>query len=186
MIWHGYAAARMNEFLSMVRDGTRDLTSPDLSPFYDNASAVSQEAVADRMDESVAYRTDHDLPPIGEEVFSFQISQGSSRDVFIDFVVDMGIEQEYTEDMYTEEIGAILLALEPLSRVVAALSTKGIEPDQEAVQQEFEDLGIPVESESILHLSEPLPNVYAEEDSIVAEKLRRARVYTDTLLEESP
>ena len=76
MTWHGYAALKMNEFLDMVGDGTRDLASAELSPFYDNAPAVSREEVSERMGASSAYRGLNNLPSIGEDVFSFQVSKG--------------------------------------------------------------------------------------------------------------
>ena len=174
----------MNEFLAMVKDGTRDLTSKALRPFYVNAPPVSSEEVASRKSDSDVYRSLNSLDPIGGDSFSFQIGEGNSRSLFISFLRQMGIEAVYAEDVYSEKTDPVLLSLSSLSRTIAALSAQGIEPDTESIREKFEDLGIPFESEEVLHVSDPLPDSYGEEDTIIAEKLRRARVYVETYFAE--
>jgi len=180
--WHGIAEERMNEFINMVQDGTRDLSSKTLEPYWGDPPYPSSEEVLERKAASDEFREQSDLPEIGQDTFVSQISPGGSQTLFMDFLDAMGIEKEYVEDISSEEVSPIPIP-RSLLKPVNTLAAAGIEVDEDAVRERFGS-SVPPEPDEVLHIDEPLPADYAEEDSIVAEKMRRAKVYVATYQEE--
>lgn len=183
MPWNGYAEAKTAAFIDMVNDDLRDLRSIRLAPFYDNAPDVPSDEIRSRRTESSAYRRSNGLSSIGESAFASQIAKGTSKETFIRFVDEMGVEQEYVEDMTSEAIPTALTSMGGLSKAVQILVGQGFELDMDAVRSRFPDIDLPIEEDEVLHINEIAPSTWAEDDSIVVEKLARARVYVDNYLE---
>jgi hypothetical protein len=181
--WHGYAQAKLDDFLLFFGDGLRDTRSDDLSPYYDGAPMVPDDEATQRYKDSVTFRNQNDLPPVGADTFASQLSESNSQTVFRDFVEGMGIEETIVDDLIEESPGITILGLDGLSEVLATLEEKGYAPDYEGVVERFEGLSLPTSDETVLHIDEPFPTVWGEEDSVIAEKLKRSRQYVKDYLE---
>jgi hypothetical protein len=181
--WHGYAQTKLDEFLLFFDDGLRDLRNEDLSPYYAGAPMVPDDESQERYAASQEFRTEEELPPVGADAFASQLSEDGSQTVFQDFVESMGIEEEVVDDITEETAVTTILGFNSLNEVLATLEEKGFTPDYESVQAKFADIDIPVEDATVLHIDEPFPSVWGEEDSVIAEKLRRSRRYVKEYLE---
>lgn len=182
MSWHGYAQTKLSEFLDKFDDGLRDITNSVLSPYYDEAQVVTGEEQAVRSAASSAFRLANGLPPISSDAFAFQISAGSSKAVFEEYVRALGIEAVYEEDLSSAELSSALLTLPGLADVISALLLLDLTPDIEAIEERFIDMDIPIQTGTVLHISQPEPPTYGEEDSVIAEKMNRTKGYVNSLL----
>jgi hypothetical protein len=175
-----YAARKTNEFIEMVRENVRDLQSDNLSPFYD-LDDVPEEEVATRFNESVAFRSEHDLPPITESSFSSQISQDFGKDTFIEFLNHHGIESEFVEDLFEDDPGDRVPQIPGLTDLIADLVRKGYVIDTDALMAAFP--GLDLSTDPVKHLREDPPVTWAEEDSVIAARIRKAKSYSRLYLQ---
>lgn len=178
------SAARMNELIAMAEKGLRDLSSPDLSPFWAGVPASSKDDISASFQESQAFRTENDLPSNSESSFAVQASKGGAQETFMNYLGEMGLEREYTEDVTSEEVEEVLPDIEGLSEVIQSLEIKGFVADVAGLASRFQGMSIPVEKQTIQHLNEPLPSSWADESSLVARRLARARTYLHLYLGE--
>lgn len=178
------SAVKMNEIIAMTEKGLRDLSSPDLSPFWAGVPAVSQEETTASFQESQAFRIESSLPPNSESSFAMQASKGGAQETFMNYLAEMGLEKAYVEDVTEEAVEEILPDVEGLSEVIQTLEVKGFKADIAGLAARFKGVTIPIEKQTIKHLSEPLPSSWADESSIVARRLARARTYLNLYLGE--
>jgi hypothetical protein len=175
-----YAAQKTNEFIQMVRENVRDLQSDKLSPFHD-MNDVPDEEISDRFDASVEFRDENDLPPVTESSFSSQISQDFGKDTFIQFLNQKGVESEFQEDLFEDEPGDRVPQIAGLTDLIADLVRQGFVIDTEALMEAFP--GLDLSTESVKHLREDPPVTWAEEDSVIATRIRKAKSYSRLYLQ---
>jgi hypothetical protein len=178
-----FAADKMNTLIAMAKDGVRDLTSDLLKPYWDTVPDLSDEELQEAYDASAAFRDASGITPIGISTFASQAAKATGHQTFIQYLNEMGIESEYTEDVTAEEQTS-LPDLGELTEVVQTLKAKGYEPDPAAMQERFSGMEVPISSGTVLHLEEPLPSAWADEDDTVASRLARARTYVAQYLGE--
>lgn len=178
------SAQKMNELIAMAEKDLRDLSNPDLSPFWSGVPAASQEELEDSFAESSAFREENDLPLNSASSFSIQASKGSAQDTFMNYLEEMGLERTYTEDVTEEAVEEILPEIEELSEVIQLLKTKGFTADISGLAARFKGMSLPVETQTIKHLNEPLPSTWADESFLVARRLARAKTYLRLYLGE--
>jgi hypothetical protein len=175
--WHWYAADRVNEFILMFKDGLRNLDNPVLDPYYSDMDTVPSAEINERYSASEEFRSGEDLPPVGTESFASQISSVNGQVTFQRLVIEMGIEKVYTEDISFENSSVSFPGLDGFGDIFASLEMKGFVPDFEAVKDRFPEMALPLDEGNIDHVNEPFPSVWAEEDSTVAQRMRKARQY---------
>ena len=176
-----YAAEKTKQFSEMVLENMRNLQSELLAPYYE-VEGVSEEEASERFDASVTFRDEADLPAITEPAFSAQLSRSFGQDTFIQFLNEMGIESETTDDLFEDAPGGRLPQIPGLTDLIHDLVTKkGFTVDTEALMEKFP--GLDLSSEPVMHLSEEAPSLWAEEDSVVSRRLRKARTYASLYLE---
>lgn len=171
------AAVKMNTMIAMASEGLRDLSNPTLSPYYAGVAAEGQDALRTRFQESQAFRLANALPPVSESSYGSQASKDGAQETFIRYLNDMGVETEYEEDMFAETVTETLPHMGAISEVIQTLVAKGFTADVAGLANRFPGMNIPVETEEIKHIREPLPTAWADEDSLVERHLARARAY---------
>jgi len=169
-----YAANKTQQFSEMVKEGVRNLRSSKLVPYYE-VPAVSGADASARYDASVTFRSKNGLPPVTESSFSSQISRGFGKDTFIQFLNEMGIESQVVIDLFNDDPGERIPQIPGLSDLIHDLVRKGFKIDTSALMRTFP--GLDLSSDPVLHLSEEDPSTWAEEDSVVAARLRKAKTY---------
>jgi hypothetical protein len=170
----------MNEFIDMVREDVRDLQSDSLAPFQE-VDDVPEEEAAIRFDESSAFRRDSKLPPVTESSFSSQVSSEFGKDTFVEFLNQKGIESEFVEDLFEDDPGDRIPQIPGLTDLIADLVRQGFAVDTEALMATFP--GLDLSTEPVLHLREDPPSVWAEEDSVIAARIRKAKSYSRLYLQ---
>lgn len=176
-----YAAQKTAEFIQMVRENVRDLRSAKLAPFHEVPMTPSDEDASSRFQESVEFRSESGLPPITESSFASQISPAFGKNTFIVFLNEKGIESEYEEDMFEGGPGDRIPQIPGLTDLIRSLVGKGFDLDADALMATFP--GLDLSSEPVKHLRESSPSAWAEEDSIVARRLGKARSFSRLYLE---
>jgi hypothetical protein len=169
-----FAAVKLNTMLAMVKDGTRDLTSVDLKPYWDG---MLDEPMTERYAESAEFRAKNDLPSLGASQFAAQASRSSGQQTFIQYLNEVGVESVYVEDVSKEDMGATIPDLGVLGEVIQRLQAKGYTADPEALSARYAGVVLPSDPQTVLHLDEPLPSTWADEDGLIAARLARARAY---------
>jgi hypothetical protein len=175
-----YAANKTKQFSDMVKEGVRDLRSKALAPYYEVPSVPDSE-ISSRYEESADFRSENDLPPVTESSFSSQISKGFGKDTFIQFLGEMGIEIQVTDDLFEDDPGERIPQIPGLTDLIHDLVRMGFEIDTSALMRTFP--GLDLSSEPVLHLREDAPSIWAEEDQTVAARLRKAKTYTRLYLQ---
>lgn len=175
-----FAAQKTNEFIQMAKEDVRNLQSDRLSPFYD-LDDVSDEGVDERFKASVAFRDENDLPPITESSFSSQISQDFGKDTFVQFLNQKGVESVYEEDLFEDEPGDRVPQIPGLTDLIADLVRQGFVIDTDALMNTFPGLDLSVEP--VKHLREDPPVTWAEEDSVIASRIRKTKSYSRLYLQ---
>lgn len=175
-----YAAQKTDEFIQMVRENVRNLQSDKLSPFY-NLDDVSDEEIGERFEASVVFRDGNDLPPVTESSFSSQISQDFGKDTFVQFLNQKGIESVYEEDLFEDEPGDRVPQIPGLTDLIADLVRQGFVIDTAALMAAFPGLDLSVAP--VKHLREDPPVTWAEEDSVIASRIRKAKSYSRLYLQ---
>lgn len=181
--WNGYAARIQEEFINMVKGNLRDSTSQNLSPFWDNAPEPGNDEIEHRFDASVAFRVANNLLRIGEADFIGQILPSKGQAFFQDFVDAMGIEREYEEDIFTESPEERIPEVPGLTDTIRVLIKKGYSIDADALEATYPSADL--STEEVLHIDEPLPDQFGEEDSIIAGKMANGRIYTRLYVEKN-
>lgn len=169
-----FSAAKLNTMLAMVKDGTRDLTSAELKPYWDG---MLDEPMMERYAESAAFRAENDLPSLGASQFAAQASRSSGQQTFIQYLNEVGVESVYIEDISSEDRDASVPDLGVLGEVIQRLQTKGYVPASEALSARYAGVELPSDAQTVLHIDEPLPSTWADEDGLIAVRLARARAY---------
>ena len=169
-----FSAAKLNTMLAMVKDGVRDLTSADLKPYWDG---MLDEPTDERYKESAEFRVANGLPTLGTSQFASQASRGSGQQTFIQYLNEVGVESVYIEDVSSEDMGATVPDLGVLGEVIQRLQAKGYTTDPEALSARYAGINLPSDPQTVLHLDEPLPSAWADEDGLIAARLARARSY---------
>lgn len=170
-----YTANRTDQFIAAAAAGVRDLRSDRLKPYYETEE-VPRDEVVERAEESSAYRQENNLPPIARSRFVSQISASDTKGFFILLANQMGLESQYTEDVFEEESEGKLPEIPGLGDTIQKLVRQGFEIDREALDEKYPGAGLSG-GESVLHIREEAPTVWGEEDRRIAEKMRRVRTF---------
>jgi len=181
--WTLYAAAIQEEFINMVKGDLRYSGSQELAPFWNNAPEPGNNEITERFEASVAFRVANDLLRIGESDFVGQIVPSKSQAFFQDFVDAMGVEREYVEDIFLESPDSRLPEVPGLTDTIRILVTKGYAIDKDALEATYPSIDL--SEEAVLHIDEPLPSQFGEEDSIIAGKMANTRTYTRLYVEKN-
>jgi len=175
-----YAADKMQQFSEMVKEDVRNLQSSKLAPYYE-VPAVSDADASARYAASSAFRSENGLSPVTESSFSSQISRGFGKDTFIQFLNEMGIESQVVDDVFSGDPGERIPQIPGLTDLIHDLVGKGFSINTSALMSTFP--GLDLSSDPVLHLSEEDPSTWAEEDSVVAARLRKAKTYARLYLQ---
>jgi hypothetical protein len=181
--WTLYAAAIQEEFINMVKGDLRDSGSESLSPFWADPPEPGNDEVSERFAASVAFRVANDLLRISESNFVGQIIADKAQAFFRDFVDAMGIEREYVEDVFLEAPDSRIPEVPGLTDTIRILIAKGYEIDKDALEATFPSLDL--SEEEVLHIDEPLPALFGEEDSVIAGKMANGQIYTRLYVEKN-
>ena len=181
--WHLYAASIQEEFINMVKGNLRDSSSQALAPFWQDAPEPGNDEITERFDASVTFRVLNDLLRISEADFVGQILPSKSQAFFRDFVDAMGIEEKYVEDVFLESPETRLPKVPGLSETIRVLVAKGYAIDKEALEATYPSVDL--SEEEVYHINEPLPDQFGEEDSIIAGKRAKTRIYTRLYVEKN-
>lgn len=181
--WHFYAAGIQEEFINMVKGDLRDTSSRNLSPFWADSPDPGDDEITERFAASVAFRVANDLLRISEADFVGQIIPDKAHAFFRNFVNEMGIEQEFEEDLFLEAPEGRLPEVPGLTDTIRVLVAKGFEIDKEALEETYPSVDL--SEEEVHHIDEPLPDQFGEEDSIVAGKMVNGRIYAELYVEKN-
>jgi len=181
--WDLYAAALQDEFISMVKGDLRRSSSDALSPFWQDPPAPGSEEIGDRYQASSDFRAVNNLLRICESDFIGQIIPDKSQAFFETFVSAMGIEAVTVDDIYSESPDSRLPEVPGMTEVIRVLVAKGFAIDKDALEATYPSVDL--SEVAVLHIDEPLPSQFGEEDSIIAGKMAKARIYTRLYIEKN-
>jgi hypothetical protein len=170
------ASQMMRNFVTMLREGVRDLANPDLSPYYAGptipASAVPAALAVVQAGLSAA-----GLGALPESDFISQAGTPSSA-VLLTVAVGMGVEDTFTDDLY-EDVPVVRL---PDLGFRTSFASERMY-DQDAVAGLRTRAG--VVPSAVQHIKFQAPPLLADTDPYARVKIRRAKEYVRRYLSVS-
>lgn len=157
-----YASAALAATVSITLDKLRDITGAAVADSYIR-NKPSKESLADRIARSTAFRSLNDLPDISAAELALDTANSMARSVFYRIVRATGVESTASQDLQ-EARGYVVK-----SHLDGFLARSGTAATS-------------IPTTRTLHLLDDPPIVIADEDSVIADRMREAHKYVRDLV----
>lgn len=166
-----FAADLTNSLITLVQLNLRNLSNPELAPFY-SGPAISVADSAAGLEKAQALTKSAGLGPINQQDYYEQV-RGSSPELFRKFLNAAGIETYYVDDFTEADAAKTIPDLGARSAYVTKKSGSmnlSIADIRDRIRNE-------TDASTSEHLVEPAIPIFADADPYAAVRIRNMREY---------